>query len=36
MNTQIEKDFHLTKEWYLLGKVDWLVKNAEACDSLCE
>jgi hypothetical protein len=36
MNTKIAKDFHLTKEQYLLGKVDWLVKDAEAWDSLCE
>jgi hypothetical protein len=27
MNTKIVKDFHLQKEQYLLGKVDWLVKN---------
>jgi hypothetical protein len=36
MNTKIAKDFHLTKEQYLLGKVDWLVKDIEAWDSLCE
>jgi hypothetical protein len=36
MYIEIAKDFHLTNEKYLLGKVDWLVKNAEAWDSLCE
>jgi hypothetical protein len=36
MNTNIVKDFHLTKEQYLLGEVDWLVNDAEAWDSLCE
>jgi hypothetical protein len=36
MNTRIAKDFHLMREQYLLGKVDWLVKDAEAWDSLCE
>jgi hypothetical protein len=36
MNTKIAKDFHLMKEQYLLGKVDWLVKDVEAWDSLCE
>jgi hypothetical protein len=30
MNTRIAKDFHLIKEQYLLGKVNWLVKDAEA------
>jgi hypothetical protein len=36
MNTKIVKDFHLTKEQYLLGKVNWLVKDVEAWDSLWE
>jgi hypothetical protein len=36
MNIKLVKDFHLDKEQYLLGKVDWLVKDAEAWDSLCE
>jgi hypothetical protein len=36
MNTKIAKDFHLVKEQYLLGKVNWLVNDAEAWDSLCE
>jgi diadenosine tetraphosphatase ApaH/serine/threonine PP2A family protein phosphatase len=36
MNTWIAKDFHLTKKQYLLGKVDWLVKDVETWDSLCE
>jgi hypothetical protein len=36
MNTKIAKDFHLTKEQYLLGKVNWLVKDVEASDSLYE
>jgi hypothetical protein len=36
MNTKIVKDFLLTKEQYLWGKVDWLVKDVEAWDSLCE
>jgi hypothetical protein len=30
MNTKIAKHFHLEKEQYLLGKVDWLVKDSEA------
>jgi hypothetical protein len=30
MNTKIAKDFHLEKEQYLLGKIDWLVKDAKA------
>jgi hypothetical protein len=34
--TKIMKDFHLEKEQYLQGKVDWLVKDAKAWDSLCE
>jgi hypothetical protein len=36
MNTKIAKCFHLMKEQHLLGKVDWMVKDAEAWDSLCE
>jgi hypothetical protein len=36
MNTKIAKHFHLTKEQYLLSKVDWLLKDDEAQDSLCE
>jgi hypothetical protein len=36
MNTNIVRDFHLTKEQYLLGEIDWLVKDVEAWDSLCE
>jgi hypothetical protein len=30
INTKIAKDFYLTKEQYLLGKVDWLVKDVKA------
>jgi hypothetical protein len=36
MNTKIAKCFHLMKEQHLLGKVDWMVKDVEAWDSLCE
>jgi hypothetical protein len=36
MSKRIAKDFNLTKEQCLLDKVDWLVKDAEAWDSLCE
>jgi hypothetical protein len=34
MNTKIVKDFCPEKEQYLLGKVDWLVEDAKAWDSL--
>jgi hypothetical protein len=36
MNTKIVKDFHLEKEQYLQGKVNWLVKDVEAWNSMCE
>jgi hypothetical protein len=36
MDTRIVKDFHLMKEQYLLGKVDWMIKDIEAWDSMCE
>jgi hypothetical protein len=36
MNRKIVKNFHLTKEQYLLGKVDFLVKDVEAWNSFCE
>jgi hypothetical protein len=29
-------DIYLTKEQQLQGKVDWLVKDPEACDAMCE
>jgi len=35
MTTKQAQDFHLTKEEYLQGKVDWLVKDPEAWDWLC-
>jgi hypothetical protein len=34
MNRKIAKDFHLMKQQYILGKVDCLVKDAQAWDSL--
>jgi hypothetical protein len=38
MNTRQVKDLnlYLQKEEYVQGTVDWLVKDAEAWDSLCE
>jgi hypothetical protein len=38
MNTRQAKalNLFLQKEEYVQGTVDWLVKDAEACDSLCE
>lgn len=35
MSNKIAQDLHLTKEEYLQGKMDWLVKDLEACDWLC-
>jgi hypothetical protein len=29
-------DIYLTKEQQLKGKVDWLVKDSEAWDAMCE
>jgi hypothetical protein len=29
-------NLYLKKDEYLQGDVDWLIKDAEACDSLCE
>jgi hypothetical protein len=29
-------NIYLTKEQYLQGKVDWLVKDLEAWDAMCE
>ena len=35
MTIKQAQDFHLTKEEYLQGKVDWLVKDPEAWNWLC-
>ena len=35
MKNKIAQDIHLTKEEYLKGSVDWLVKDGEAWDWLC-
>jgi hypothetical protein len=29
-------DIYLTKEQHLQEKVDWLIKDLEACDMICE
>jgi hypothetical protein len=35
MDTKVPQGWHLTKEQYLQGKVDWLVKDLMTFDWMC-